>query len=98
MASLRRGQNLMEIAVIIATVGLVIYGMETYVKRSVQGKVKNLTDYIISDKQANENPNGKTTAKDSTFSLHSTMVATEGIGGNRSFKGDEVSNSSYSSK
>jgi hypothetical protein len=48
---LRRGQNLTELALVIGVVGLVLVGMEIYFKRGFQGKVKDLTDALISPNQ-----------------------------------------------
>ena len=59
--SFHRGQNLTDLALIIGVVGLVCAGMQVYIKRSVQGKVKNLTDYILSDRQADDSTRISTT-------------------------------------
>ena len=48
---LRRGQNLTELALIIGVVGLALFGMEVYFKRGFQGKVKDMTDSLISPRQ-----------------------------------------------
>jgi len=89
----RRGQNLVDLALIIGVVALVVAGMETYIRRSVQGKVKNLTDYIISDQQATEE---NAVVSESTFTLDSTMKSEEFIGGGRRFTGTEDSTNEYS--
>ncbi len=83
----------MDLALIIGVVGLVFIGMEVYIKRSVQWKIKNLTDYIVSDKQSTEvDP----VDRQSSFSLDSTMTSTESEGGSRSLRGQENSTSIYS--
>lgn len=46
-----KGQNLIEIVVIFAILSLVVVGMQTYVKRGIQGKTKDLTDIIIGSEQ-----------------------------------------------
>jgi len=94
-AFFRRGQNLVDLALIIGVVGLVFIGMEVYIKRSVQGKVKDLTDYIISDKQLGTQPGEAEETRKSTFTLHSTMKSDEFIGGGRKLTGTEDSTSIY---
>jgi hypothetical protein len=49
---LRKGQNLAEVALIIGVLGLVLIGMQVYIKRGIQGKVKVLTDKIIGEEQS----------------------------------------------
>jgi hypothetical protein len=87
-----RGQNLVDLALIIGVVGLVFIGMEAYIRRSVQRKVKDLADYIISDKQSAEED---AVARISTFTLDSTMQSKEFQGGGRRFIGDEYSTNVY---
>ena len=48
---LSRGQNLTELALVIGVVGLALFGMEVYFKRGFQGKVKDLTDALITPSQ-----------------------------------------------
>ncbi|MCX5698281.1 MAG: hypothetical protein NTX01_01080 [Candidatus Omnitrophica bacterium] len=94
-AFFRRGQNLADLALIIGVVGLAFIGMEAYIRRGVQGKVKDLTDYIISDKQsAGEDAVDSNTS----FSLDSTMESKEFKGGGRRLTGNEDSTSTYSQK
>jgi Mn2+/Fe2+ NRAMP family transporter len=88
----RRGQNLVDLALIIGVVGLVVVGMQTYIQRSVQRKVKDLTDYIISDQQstsADEVP------KTSTLISDSTTTSEEFTGGGRRFTVTEDSTTVY---
>ncbi|MFA5092499.1 MAG: hypothetical protein WC543_00945 [Candidatus Omnitrophota bacterium] len=44
-----KGQNLAEVALVVALVGLVFAGMQIYLKRGVQGKLKDLTDTMVSN-------------------------------------------------
>ena len=74
-------------------VGLVFIGLETYIKRSLQGKVKNLTDYIISDEQA---PAEDAVARKTKLKLDSTMKLEEFQRGGRRLTGVEDSTSTYS--
>ncbi len=47
----RKAQSLTEIALILATIGLVFVGMEIYIKRGLQGRVKDLTDGFLGRQQ-----------------------------------------------
>jgi hypothetical protein len=47
----KRAQTITEIALILATVGLVFIGMEIYVRRGVQSRIKSLTDNMIGTEQ-----------------------------------------------
>lgn len=87
----RRGQNLVDLALLIGVVGLVVIGMEAYIRRSVQGKVKDLTDYIISDQQSA----GDAVDRKTVFSLDSKMASEEFKGGGRRLTGNEDSTSTY---
>ncbi len=91
-ASFRRGQNLVDLALIIGVVGLVFIGMETYIKRSVQGKLKDLTDYIVSDKQSTEEG---AVNRNSELTLDSTMTEEVFKGGRRKLTGNEDATSIY---
>jgi Flp pilus assembly pilin Flp len=92
----RRGQNLVELALLLGLVGLVLIGMQTYLKRSVQGKVKDLTDAIVSNQQSAIQPGvDVVTSSTSSFALHSTLTSTESTGGGRRFLGDENSSTVY---
>ena len=46
MTFLRRGQNLIDLALLIGVVGLVMVGMEAYIRRGVQGKIKDVTESV----------------------------------------------------
>lgn len=92
LISLRKGQNLVDLALLIGIVGLVVIGMEAYIRRGVQGKVKDLTDYMISNQQA---PDEDATDRRTSTSLESTATVKEFKGGGRSLTGDEKSISEY---
>lgn len=83
----KRGQNLVDLALVIGVVGLVLVGMEVYIKRSVQGKVKSVTDHIISGGQSA----GEAVDQTTHLTVDSTMTAKEFQGGGRSYVGDEHS-------
>ena len=46
-----KGQNLVEITIILGLTVLAFVGMQTYVQRGIQGKAKLLTNKIIGDEQ-----------------------------------------------
>jgi len=88
----RRGQNLVDLTLIIGVVGLVFMGMQAYIKRGVQGKVKDMTDFIVSGQQsADKNAVNRITS----LSLDSTMKSEEFKGGGRRFTGNEDSTATY---
>jgi hypothetical protein len=43
----RKAQNITEVALVIAIVGLVFVGMDMYLRRGMQGKIKDLTDNTL---------------------------------------------------
>ncbi|MDO8489128.1 MAG: hypothetical protein Q7S42_03345 [Candidatus Omnitrophota bacterium] len=87
-----RGQSLVDLAIIIGVVGLVFIGMQTYIKRGIQGKVKDLTDYIVSDQQAVEKD---AVDRQNAVTLNSTMTSEEFKGGGRKLTGIEDSTTTY---
>lgn len=87
-----RGQSFVDLALIIGVVGLVFIGMQIYIRRGIQGKVKDLTDYIVSDRQA---PDKDAQDRNSTVTSSSTMTSEEFKGGGRKFTGSEDYSSSY---
>ena len=95
---LRRGQNLADLALIIGVVGLVFIGMEVYIKRSVQGKVKDLTDYIVSNTQSAMQPDQAGETSNSIYTLDSSMASIESEGGKRGLSGTENSFYEYETK
>jgi hypothetical protein len=48
----KKAQSLTEVALILATVGLAFIGMEVYVRRGVQARIKDLSDNIIGKKHS----------------------------------------------
>lgn len=92
----RRGQNLVDLALLIGLVGLAIVGMEVYLKRGMQGKVKDLTDYIISSGQkANDNEEGEETESGSSSTSTSNMTINEFGQGAKHLNAVESSSSTY---
>jgi hypothetical protein len=96
MIFLRKGQNLTEVMLIIGVLGLALIGMQVYVKRGLQGKMKDLTDKIISDKQEPypQDTSGLTTnIATTTLSSDSSTIAKESQDGARSLR--EVETKTY---
>jgi len=51
---MRKADSINEYVIILAIVGIVFVSMNTYLKRSIQAKVKDLTDATISMKMSEE--------------------------------------------
>ena len=89
---------MVDFMLIIVVVGLAFIGMEVYTKRGMQGKVKELTDYIIKDNEdlrIKQSPD--TTTGTNTLYSGSTVTSNEFKGGGKSLKEDEVSIYTYES-
>lgn len=92
MTFLRRGQNLIDLALLIGLVGLVVVGMEVYIRRGLQGKIKDVTDHIITKRQAVED---EKMISSTTLNLDSVMRYEELTKGGRKLEGTEDSRSVY---
>ena len=99
----RKGQNLAEVALIIGVLGLVLIGMQVYVKRGLQGKVKDLTDIIISGGSEKQAAYQQDTSGFEINDLTSTLVSDtrvtvkESEGGGRRSTGSETTTYEYES-
>ncbi|MDD5130708.1 MAG: hypothetical protein PHS66_06670 [Candidatus Omnitrophica bacterium] len=89
---LRKGQNLVDLALLIMLVGIVVTSMGLYIRRSMQGKVKDMTDYVLTSGQA---PDEEGKNRRAVSSLDSTMTMKELSGGGKSLIGSERSNYKY---
>jgi hypothetical protein len=78
----RKGQNLVDLALVIGVVGLAILGMQTYIQRSVQARVKGVTDHVISGSQSAGDAVNQTT----TLDVDSGVTANEFSGGGRRYR------------
>ena len=79
MSRCAKGQNLSEIVIVFAVVGLVLAGMQVYVRRGIQGRVRDLTDSIIKGKQFtpdDPDSDSKTTSNSRVKSTNNTIVTT----------------------
>lgn len=89
-----------ETALVILLAGLVLIGMQVYVKRGVQGRVKDLTDKIIGEKQEayQQDTSGlEINSLTSTLTTDSTVTVKEFKGGARSTTADETTTYEYTS-
>jgi hypothetical protein len=97
---LRKGQNLAEAALIIGVLGLVLVGMQVYVKRGLQGRVKDLTDNIIGSEQASHPQDTsmlKVNTVNSSLSSNSSATTIDSQGGARDLTGGANSTYTYNS-
>ena len=96
-----KAQNFTELALIIGVVGIIFIGMEVYVRRGVNGKIKDLTDAIIGTEQAaySVDTSGlEINTSESDFKLGSNMIESTVVGGAGSIKGTETSRTISSSE
>lgn len=78
----RRGNTIIEYAIIIGLIVAALTAMNTFMKRGLQGKIKDMTDYYISNQQVEEmDPTivERTTQKDTL--TNSTVDSTGLVGG-----------------
>ena len=96
----RRAQNLTEVALILATIGLVFIGMEVYIKRGLQGKIKDITDAVVGKEQSEyaSDTSGLSVLDSSsgTSANSSTQVSTSTGGSRQTTKSDSISATSTS--
>jgi hypothetical protein len=86
MTFFRKGQTLSEVMLIIGVVGLALMCMQVYVKRGLQGRVKDLTDKIISNKQEaypQDNSGLTTNTATTVLTADSTERTRQSLGGAR---------------
>lgn len=75
----KKGQNLAEVVILFALVALVFVAMQTYVKRGIQGKTKDLTDRIIGIQQ--KAYTAETETSSTSTSISGTTTVATGSGG-----------------
>ncbi len=93
LCSFGKGQSLTEVALIIGVIGLALVGMQTYIARGVQGKLKGLTDHMIGTEQSayQQDVSGyEVNTSDSVTSQDSTTVFRQQRGGGKSTVGTEI--------
>jgi Flp pilus assembly pilin Flp len=87
----RISSSFVEYMLILGIISAVLWGMNIYVKRGVQGKVKDLTDSIIGKQQETDiSPTAETTS--TTTSVYDSTADTQGFlgGGSRVSSLDKV--------
>jgi len=83
------GSSFMEYVIVIGIVSLLLTGMNIYIKRGMQAKVKDMTDYFITNKQEAEiNPSTITESKSSS-GYSSTLDTQLFVGGGSRVKVSE---------
>jgi len=95
-----RAQNFTELALVIGIVGIVLMGMQVYVKRGISAKVRDLTDAMIGAEQSAYSVDVaglEINEADSGISLISRTTESTAIGGVTSVVGQEISTRSSSS-
>jgi len=76
----RRGQNLAEVVIIFTIISLALVAMQPYVKRGIQGRVKDLTDSIIDSKQiASTSDSESGNSKTNTTNVTTVRTKTGGL-------------------
>jgi len=76
----RRGQNLADVVIIFTIISLALVAMQPYVKRGIQGRVKDLTDSIIDSKQiASTSDSESGNSKTNTTNVTTVRTKTGGL-------------------
>lgn len=80
----RFGSSFMEYAIVLGLISLVLTGMNIYIKRGIQGKVKDMTDYFFKSKEqaADPYPTAIVISQSDTASVSSAEMQ-ESTGGGR---------------
>ena len=97
---LRKGQSTAEYAIVIGLVIAAAVAMQVYVKRGIQGKVKDLTDNIIGTEQAayQQDTSGfEINDLTSTLVSDTRVTVKESEGGGRRSTGSETTTYEYES-
>ncbi len=81
MLKLKRAMALPEYVILIILVVLALATMNTYLRRTIQARVKDLTDAVISDKQLASLNDPETEKSDKTVSSNKNTQRSEGQGG-----------------
>jgi Flp pilus assembly pilin Flp len=95
-----RGASVLEYGIIFGIVAIVLFAMTTYAKRAFQGEVKDLTDNFISsglEEQASDTYVRAQGSSNSSSNAASGMIITDALGGARSLRVNETSESKSSS-
>ncbi len=94
----KKASSLLEYSIILGVVSLVLITMNLYIKRGVQGKVKDMTDYFIGREQIVEiNPTATTNSRNTSVA-NSTVNSNVLVGGGRRITTTETANINASSR
>lgn len=90
---MKRGSSFMEYLIIIGVVSLLLTGMNVYIKRGMQAKIKDMADYFITSKQAADTNTSSTKTESQSTSTYSSDLDTRLLpgGGSRADLSDSVS-------
>lgn len=89
-----KAQNFTELALVIGVIGIVLIGMEIYIKRGISGKIKDFTDHVISPDQeiySVDTSGLEINESSSNFSLSSGITTSTSMGGAVRTQGTETS-------
>jgi Flp pilus assembly pilin Flp len=94
----KKADAIIEYAVIIGLVSLAFFAMNTYVKRGLQGRVKDMADSFIGGSQAGTSYSRATSTSQSTRVMDSTLTAKGLVGGSKSIELSETANIAATSR
>lgn len=93
-----KGDSILEYSIILGIVILMFTGMNTYVKRGFQNRIKDMTDYFIGSRQVGEiNPTAVSNSTTNTTATSNVSLSDE-IGGGKAVESQEVTNITASSE
>ena len=92
------GSSFMEYVIVIGLVSLLLTGMNIYIKRGVQAKLKDMTDYFITNKQETEINPATITESQSNSRYDSELNTRLSIGGGSRVNISEIARISASSR
>jgi len=81
MGKFRKAEALFQYAIMITVVALGLATMHTYLRRSIQAKVKDLTDHVISDRQLASLSDSTTEKSTRDINSKYDLEKSEGAGG-----------------
>lgn len=93
----RRASALVQYSLVLGVVSLALVAMNTYIKRGLQGKVKDLTDTHISAEQVGDSAGSKATGSSKSETQADSSVASErSLGGATHLENKETSQATIS--
>lgn len=93
-----KGGSILEYSIMLGVVILIFMGMNTYIKRGFQNRVKDMTDYFIGSGQVGEvNPTSSSNSTTNT-AVTSNFSLSDKISGGKAIVSKEVTNVTASSE